>query len=62
MCSFCPATIPHPHLLFQQLGVVKADGYDPPTHDLRNTLAATQRWLREHQETYSVKPFVPRSK
>jgi hypothetical protein len=45
----------HPYHLFQQLGVTKADGYDPPTSDLRDTLAATQKWLLDHQEKYRVK-------
>jgi hypothetical protein len=44
-----------PYHLFQQLGVTKADGYDPPTSDLRDTLAATQKWLLDHQEKYRVK-------
>jgi hypothetical protein len=44
----------HPYHLFQQLGVTKADGYEPPTSDLRDTLAATQKWLLDHQEKYRV--------
>jgi hypothetical protein len=44
----------HPYHLFQQLGVTKADGYEPPTSDERDTLAATQKWLLDHQATYRV--------
>jgi len=53
---------PHPSHLFQQLGVTKKDDYDPPTDDERKTDAATQRWLIDHQETFSVKRFTPKPK
>jgi hypothetical protein len=53
---------PHPYDLFQQLGVSKADGYQPPTGDSRDTLAATQKWLLDHQGKYKVKHLTPKSK
>jgi hypothetical protein len=52
----------HPYHVFQQLGVTKADGYEPPTSDERDTLAATQQWLRDNQEKYTVKRLTPQSK
>jgi len=53
---------PHPYDLFQQLGVTKADGYQPPTGDMRDTLAATQKWLVDNQGKYKVKGLTPKSK
>src|SRR5262249_19008096 len=45
----------HPYDLFKQLGVTKADGYSPPTNDSPDTVAATHKWLLDHQEKYTVK-------
>ena len=54
---------PHPDRLFQQLGVSKADGYDPPAaDDIRDTFAATEKWLRDNQEKYAVKRIVVKAK
>lgn len=50
---------PHPYRTFLQLGVTKADGYDPPVKspDFRDTLRSTQSWLRDNQEKYRIKRF-----
>jgi hypothetical protein len=53
---------PHPYDLFHQLGVTKSDGYQPPTGDFRDTLAATQKWLVDNQGKYKVKHLTQKSK
>ena len=55
---------PHPYQVFLQLGVTKADGYDPPKNapDFRETLGYTQRWLRDNQEKYRIQRFDAGSK
>ena len=47
---------------FYSLGVTKADGYDPPTNDNRDTLKYTQSWLRDNQEKYRIQRFWAGSK
>ena len=51
---------PHPYRVFLELGVKKADGYDPPANpsDDRDTLRYTHTWLRDHQEKYRIKCFT----
>jgi hypothetical protein len=55
---------PHPYQVFLQLGVTKADGYDPPKNapDVRDTLRYTQNWLRDNQDKYTVRRLTPQSK
>lgn len=53
---------PHPYHVFLRLGVTKADGYDPPTNDNRDTLKYTQSWLRDNQEKYRIQRFWAGSK
>jgi hypothetical protein len=48
----------HPYDLFKQLGVTKVDGYEPPATGDRDTLAATHKWLLDHQNKYTVKRLV----
>jgi hypothetical protein len=50
----------HPYRVFLQLGVTKADGYDPPKNapDFRDTLRYTQNWLRDNQEKYRIQRFT----
>jgi hypothetical protein len=48
----------HPLHLFLSLGVTKADGYDPPPNDFRQTLGYTVRWLLDNQDKYRIKRFI----
>ena len=50
----------HPYWIFLQLGVTKADGYDPPIKapDFRDTLRYTQNWLRDNQQKYRIQRFT----
>jgi hypothetical protein len=59
--AIAPGKYPtHPYGVFLQLGVTKADGYDPPknTPDVRDTLKYTQVWLRDNQEKYRIQRFT----
>jgi RNA polymerase sigma factor (sigma-70 family) len=59
--ALCPSKYPtHPYQVFLQLGVTKADGYDPPKNapDFRDTLRYTQNWLRDNQEKYRIQRFT----
>jgi hypothetical protein len=59
--AIAPSKYPlHPYQVFLQLGVTKADGYDPPKNapDVRDTLRYTQNWLRDNQEKYRIQCFT----
>jgi RNA polymerase sigma-70 factor (ECF subfamily) len=59
--AFCPSKYPsHPYQVFLQLGVTKADGYDPPIKapDSQDILRYTQNWLRDNQEKYRIQRFT----
>jgi hypothetical protein len=59
--ALCPSKYPsHPYQVFLQLGVTKADGYDPPIKapDSRDILRYTQNWLRDNQEKYRIQRFT----
>src|SRR5262249_23930638 len=63
--AFAPSKYPsHPYQVFLQLGVTKADGYDPPKNapDTRDTIRYTQNWLRDNQEKYRIQRFSAGSK
>ena len=50
----------HPYRVFLELGVKKADGYDPPANptEFRHTFPYTQRWIRDNQEKYRIQRFT----